>query len=75
MRIREKNASARIGAAIIKAVSLLVIGHAAKIELLLTRFEPPPVVIHAVWPATRVLPARTQRFIDFPATRLKKERL
>ena len=48
---------------------------AAKIELLLTRFEPPPVVIHAVWPATRVLPARTQLFIDFLATRLKKERL
>jgi DNA-binding transcriptional LysR family regulator len=46
-----------------------------KIELLLTRFEPPPVAIHAVWPATRVLPARTQLFIDFLASRLKKERL
>lgn len=48
---------------------------AGKIELLLTRFEPPPVAIHAVWPATRVLPARTQLFIDFLAARLKKERL
>jgi DNA-binding transcriptional LysR family regulator len=47
----------------------------SKIELLLTRFEPPPVAIHAVWPATRVLPARTQLFIDFLASRLKKERL
>jgi len=48
---------------------------AGKIELLLTRFEPPPVAIHAVWPATRVLPARTQLFIDFLAARLKKDRL
>jgi DNA-binding transcriptional LysR family regulator len=45
------------------------------VELLLTRFEPPPVSIHAVWPATKVLPARTQLFIDFLATRLKNERL
>ena len=48
---------------------------AGKIELLLTRFEPPPVTIHAVWPATRVLPARTQLFIEYLAARLKKERL
>jgi DNA-binding transcriptional LysR family regulator len=45
------------------------------VELILTRFEPPPVPIHAVWPATRVLPARTQLFIDFLAARLKDERL
>jgi DNA-binding transcriptional LysR family regulator len=45
------------------------------VELILTRFEPPPVSIHAVWPATRVLPARTQLFIDFLAARLKNERL
>jgi DNA-binding transcriptional LysR family regulator len=37
--------------------------------------EPPPVSIHAVWPATRVLPARTQLFVEFLAARLKKERL
>jgi DNA-binding transcriptional LysR family regulator len=48
---------------------------AGKIELLLTRFEPPPVAIHAVWPATHVLPARTQLFIEYLAARLKKERL
>jgi DNA-binding transcriptional LysR family regulator len=45
------------------------------IELILTRYEPPPVALHAVWPATRVLPARTQLFIDFLAARLKGERL
>jgi DNA-binding transcriptional LysR family regulator len=45
------------------------------VELILTQYEPPPVSIHAVWPATRVLPARTQLFIDFLAARLKDERL
>jgi DNA-binding transcriptional LysR family regulator len=45
------------------------------VELILTRFEPPPVSIHAVWPATRVLPARIQLFVEFLAARLKKERL
>jgi DNA-binding transcriptional LysR family regulator len=45
------------------------------VELILTRFEPPPVPIHAVWPATRVLPARTQLFIEFLAARLKGEPL
>lgn len=45
------------------------------VELLLTRFEPPPVAIHAVWPSTRLLPARTQLFIDLLAARLKSEQL
>jgi DNA-binding transcriptional LysR family regulator len=45
------------------------------IELVLTRFEPPPIPIHAVWPATRVLPARTQLFVEFLAGRLHKEQL
>jgi DNA-binding transcriptional LysR family regulator len=45
------------------------------VELILTRYEPSPVPIHAVWPATRVLPARTQLFIDYFATRLKNDRL
>jgi DNA-binding transcriptional LysR family regulator len=45
------------------------------VELLLTRFEPSPVPIHAVWPATKVLPARTQLFIEFLAARLQKEKL
>jgi DNA-binding transcriptional LysR family regulator len=43
-------------------------------ELVLTRFEPPPIPIHAVWPATSVLPAKTQLFVEFIAARLKKER-
>ena len=45
------------------------------VELLLTRFEPPPAPIHAVWPATRLLPAKTHLFIDLFATRLRRERL
>jgi DNA-binding transcriptional LysR family regulator len=45
------------------------------VKLLLTRFEPPYVPIHAVWPATRLLPAKTQLFVDFFASRLKQERL
>jgi DNA-binding transcriptional LysR family regulator len=45
------------------------------VELLLTRFEPPPVPIHAVWPATKVLPARTQLFVEYLAARLQKEQL
>jgi DNA-binding transcriptional LysR family regulator len=46
-----------------------------KVELILTGFEPPPIAIHAVWPGTRVLPARTLLFIEFLAKRLRKERL
>jgi DNA-binding transcriptional LysR family regulator len=45
------------------------------VELLLTRFEPPSLPIHAVWPATRVLPARTQLFVEFLAARLHREDL
>jgi DNA-binding transcriptional LysR family regulator len=45
------------------------------LELALTRFEPPPVPIHAVWPATRVPSAKTRVFVDFLAAHLKKERL
>jgi DNA-binding transcriptional LysR family regulator len=44
-------------------------------ELILTGFEPPPIAIHAVWPATRVLPARTQFFIEFLAKHLQKQQL
>jgi DNA-binding transcriptional LysR family regulator len=45
------------------------------VELILTGFEPPPTTIHAVWPATRLLPARTQFFIEFLAKRLQKQQL
>jgi DNA-binding transcriptional LysR family regulator len=43
-------------------------------ELILTRFEPAPIPIHAIWPATSVLPAKTQLFVEFIAERLKTER-
>jgi len=45
------------------------------VELLLTRYEPPPIPIQAVWPSTRVLPAKTHLFVDFLAARLKNEPL
>ena len=45
------------------------------VELVLTRFEPPPVPVHALWPATPVLPAKTQLFIDFLAAWLKEAHL
>ena len=45
------------------------------VELVLCGFEPPPVAIHAVWPATRVLAAKTQLFVEFLAARLKQEAL
>jgi DNA-binding transcriptional LysR family regulator len=44
------------------------------IELVLEPFEPPRLPMHAVWPATRLLPAKTQLFIEFLAARLKNER-
>ena len=44
------------------------------VELVLEPFEPPRVSMNAVWPATRLLPAKTQLFIEFLAARLKKER-
>jgi len=44
-------------------------------ELVLTRFEPAPVPIHSVWPATRLPPAKTTMFVEFLAARLKGERL
>jgi len=45
------------------------------VELALTRFEPPPVPVHAVWPATKVLAAKTQLFIELLAVQLKAARL
>jgi DNA-binding transcriptional LysR family regulator len=45
------------------------------VELALTRFEPMPIPVQAVWPATRVLPAKTKLFVDFLAARLKNEQL
>lgn len=45
------------------------------VELVLTRFEPPPVPVHAVWPSTKLLPAKTQLFVEYLGARLKEERL
>jgi DNA-binding transcriptional LysR family regulator len=45
------------------------------VELALTRFEPPPMAIRAVWPSTKVLPKKTRLFVDFLASRLGRERL
>jgi DNA-binding transcriptional LysR family regulator len=45
------------------------------VELVLTRFEPPPMPVHAVWPTTRLLPAKTHLFVEHLAARLKAERL
>jgi DNA-binding transcriptional LysR family regulator len=45
------------------------------VELVLTRYEPPRVPVHAVWPTTRLLPAKTQSFLNYFAARLKAERL
>jgi DNA-binding transcriptional LysR family regulator len=45
------------------------------VELTLTRFEPIPIPIQAVWPATRALPAKTKLFVDFLAARFKDEQL
>lgn len=46
-----------------------------RVELVLTDVEPPPVPIHAVWPASAALPAKTRLFIDFLAARLTAERI
>jgi hypothetical protein len=45
------------------------------VKLTLTRFEPLPMPIQAVWPATRFLAAKTKLFVDFLAARLKNEQL
>ena len=44
-------------------------------EIVLTRFETPPVPVHAVWPSTTMPAAKTQAFIEFLAARLKGERI
>jgi DNA-binding transcriptional LysR family regulator len=45
------------------------------VELVLTGFEPPPMPVHAVWPSTRLLPAKTQLFVEYLAARLNDEHL
>ena len=43
------------------------------LELVLVRYEPPPIPVYAVWTATRVLPAKTRMFIDFMSKRLRRD--
>jgi DNA-binding transcriptional LysR family regulator len=43
------------------------------VEIVLERFEMPAVSIHAIWPATRLLSAKTRLCIDFLAERFKRE--
>jgi DNA-binding transcriptional LysR family regulator len=45
------------------------------VELIFNRFEPPPIPIQAVWPTTRVQPAKTHLFVNFLAARLKNQQL
>ncbi|WP_394835958.1 LysR family transcriptional regulator [Pendulispora rubella] len=44
-----------------------------QLELILTEFEPPPVAIHAVWPANHVQSSTARRFIDYLAARFAGE--
>jgi DNA-binding transcriptional LysR family regulator len=45
------------------------------VELIFNRFEPPPIPIQAVWPTTRVQPAKTHLFVNFLAAHLKNQQL
>lgn len=45
------------------------------VEPILTEYEVPKVPIHAVWPATRLPPAKTRLFVDFLAETLDLRRL
>lgn len=46
-----------------------------QVELVLPEYEPPPLPLHALWPRTRKLPARTRLLIDLLVARLASERL
>jgi DNA-binding transcriptional LysR family regulator len=62
-----------IGSAMLWQVKELI--ERGDVELALTRFEPPPMAIRAVWPSTKILPEKTRLFVDFLASRLKGKRL
>jgi DNA-binding transcriptional LysR family regulator len=44
-----------------------------RLELLLERFEPPPVPVHVIYPEARLSAAKTRAFVDFVVPRLRKE--
>jgi len=45
------------------------------VELVLSEFEPPAIPVHAVWPATAQVPAKTRLFVDQLAAHLKRQQL
>jgi DNA-binding transcriptional LysR family regulator len=45
------------------------------VELVLVPFEPPTVPIHAVWHASKLIPAKSRLFIDFLTEQLECDRL
>lgn len=44
-----------------------------QVELILAEFEPPPMALHAVWPANQVQSNTARRFIDYLAARFAGE--
>jgi DNA-binding transcriptional LysR family regulator len=48
---------------------------AGSLEIVLSEFEPPPLPVNAVWPASRGLAARGRSFLDMLVGRLTGERL
>jgi len=45
------------------------------VEVVLERFEAARLPVHAVWPPTKIPPAKTRLFVDILAARLRRERL
>ena len=45
------------------------------VELLLTEFEPPDTSVHALWPQSAQVPAKTRLFVEHLAAELKAQQL
>jgi len=45
------------------------------VEVILSNYEEPPIPIQAVWPGSKLIPAKTRLFLDVLVSKLKKERL
>jgi DNA-binding transcriptional LysR family regulator len=45
------------------------------VELVLVPFEPPTVPVHAVWHASKLIPAKSRLFIDYLAEQFECDRL
>jgi DNA-binding transcriptional LysR family regulator len=46
-----------------------------ELRILLERFEPPPIPVHAVFPSGRLLPARVRALADLLVDRLRSNDL